>query len=84
MNTQEITHFLEQVNKDMGFCKALVWLGKNEFRWCKCQLVSGPNQHGQYSVKRIRNNFLGVTTEIRNISEKDKIDIVNQLGYNVI
>lgn len=62
---------------DASMAKALIWLGGDDIRWCRVLVLSGPNEHGQYHVRRLRNNWEGVTTAIRNLTDNDREYIRN-------
>jgi hypothetical protein len=65
----------KQLREDLGIAKALIWLPDDVFRWCRVHVLSGPNEHGQYHVKRIVNGWEAIATKVQHLSDKNRRDI---------
>ncbi len=71
---------IEQLKKDLACCKALMYLGQTpegrpDIKWVHAQVISGPNEHGQWQVRRLRDGFEGTTTKARHLNDKERAHI---------
>jgi hypothetical protein len=78
---KNISTELDKSGLDSLLCKAKIYVGDDdsedtEFKWCKCIILNGPNQFGQYMVMRIRNGYYAATKCIKTLTEEEKRELL--------
>lgn len=60
-----------QFKNDLMCCKALIFVEDYGIRWYRCMIL-GVNDRGEYHVRRIRTGQEAITTQVRNLTDKDR------------